>query len=274
MDLDDVLSGKEPEAPPPVEEQTVAEVREEGRQKRRDFQEKELDARAAGEGKVRDPVTGQFKSKEEPEVKAEPKVEVKPPPQEMTEKERGFLRGLEEERRKRQDLERQIAELRKPAEKTEEKKTFWDDPEGHFKTFEQRIAQRESALAMNVSERLARSKYQDFDANIEVFAEILRTPAGPGIHQQFINAPDPAEFAYRLGKHTKEVRDAGSIDDLRAKIEKETRTKIEAEYKQKQEELEKKREAIPPSLSDVRGGGNKAAPAWGGPPSLDDILKK
>jgi hypothetical protein len=273
--MDDVLNEKvveevveAPEAPP-VKAERQESLREQ-------HQQREYEAQGRGPD-------GKFLPKDEPkeekpkeEVKAEPKAEVKPPPQEMTEKERGFLRGLEEERRKRQDLERQIAELRnqKPAEKAEEKKTFWDDPEGHFKTFEQRIAQRESALAMNVSERLARSKYQDFDANIEVFAEILRTPAGPGIHQQFINAPDPAEFAYRLGKHTKEVRDAGSIDDLRAKIEKETRAKVEAEFKQKQEELEKKREAIPPSLSDVRGGGAKAAVAWAGPPSLDDILKK
>lgn len=273
MGLEDVLSDKEPEQTAVEAPAEPEEKQEKPESLRRQHQAKENEAR----GRRAD---GTFLPKEEPkeekpkeEAKPEPKPEVKPPPQEMTEKERAFLRAAEEERRKRQELERRLEALEKRPEKPEDKKTFWDDPEGHFQSVEKRLQQREQNLTLRVSEQIARSKYQDFDASVEVFADILKGPGGQGIHAQWLASQDPAEFAYRMGKQTKELREAGNIDALRAKIEKETREKLEAEYKKKQEDLEKERKAIPPSLSDVRGGGGKGAPAWSGPPSLDEILK-
>ena len=207
--MTDILAEKEPEKPveevktEPEAPQEPVEV-EKVQSRRKQHMAKEYEAQG------RDPETGQFIQKEEkPEVKEEVKAEVKPEvklepkKEELTEKERGFLRGLEEERRKRQELERRIAEMQ-TKQPEGEKKTFWDDPEGHFKTIEQRQAQRETAFTLKVSETIARSKYTDFDGAIEVFADILKTPAGPGVHAQFLAAQDPAEFAYRLGKQTKE----------------------------------------------------------------------
>jgi hypothetical protein len=265
MDLNDVLSDKV-EAPAPVEAPVEKAEVDPGVRVRHQQRE----ALAVEEGKPRDPASGKF-VKEKAEAKVEEKpVEVKPPVQEMTEKERGFLRGLEEERRKRQDLERQIAELRKPPEKQEEKKTFWDDPEGHFNKFEQRLSQREQALALQVSERLARSRYNDFD---EKFGEFLESAkATPGLREQCLAAQDPAEFAYKHAQRIKEMRDVGDIDKFREKIEKETRAKLEAEFKAKQDELEKKRAELPGSLSDVRGTTTQQKPVYAGPTSLDDIL--
>lgn len=275
MELDDVLSDKEPETPvveTPPEKPAEVEV-EKPTSRRAEHRKRELEAQG------RDPETGKFVSKEEETpVKEEPKVEVKDevkhPAQEFTEKEKAFLKTAQEERQKRQELERRLAELEKAKPKEEgEKKTFWDDPEGHLKAHEDKLAARERNLTLNVSERLARSKYQDFDEKVAVFAEILQTPAGPGVHAQFLAAPDPAEFAYRLGKQTKELREAGSIDDLKAKLEKELRVKLEAEYKVKQDELEKQRKELPSSLSDVKGATKQSKVVWNGPPPLEDILK-
>lgn len=274
MELDDVLSDKAPEAPAETVEKPEAPVD-------RPESIREVHRRKEHEAAGRDPATGKFVPKEpkeekpeaKPEVKPEVKAEVKQEPkkEEFTEKERAFLRGLEEERRKRQDLERQIAELRKPPEqKPDEKKSFWDDPEGHFKSFEQRLAQREQALSLQVSEKLARSRYNDFDEKIGEFAESLRTT--PGLHAQWLASPDPAEFAYRHGQRIKEMRDVGSIEDYKKKIETETRARLEAEFKAKQEELEKKRAELPGSLSDVRGTTTQQRPVYSGPTPLDDIL--
>jgi hypothetical protein len=274
MELDDVLSDKAPEAPAaPVEKAETAPVE-------RPESIREVHRRKEYEAAGRDPATGQFLPKEPKEeapkekeaAKVEVKPEVKPPQQEMSEKERAFLRAAEEERRKRQDLERELAQYRqqKQPEKTEEKKTFWDDPEGHFKTVEQRMAQRELAMTLKVSEQLARSKYQDFDDKIGVFAESLK--ATPGLHAEWLASPDPAEFAYKHGARLKEMREVGDLDKYREKIEKETRAKLEAEFKAKQEELEKKRSELPGSLSDVRGTTTQQKPVYAGPTSLDDIL--
>ena len=275
--MTDILAEKEPEKPAeevktePEAPQEPVEV-EKVQSRRKQHMAKEYEAQG------RDPETGQFiekpevkeEVKEVKEVKAEAKIE--PKKEELTEKERGFLRGLEEERRKRQELERRIAEMQ-TKQPEGEKKTFWDDPEGHFKTQEQRQAQREMAFALKVSETIARSKYNDFDGAIEVFAEILKTPAGPGVHAQFIAAQDPAEFAYRLGKQTKELREVGSVEAMRDKIAKEERIKLEAEFKKKQADLVKQREELTPTLSDVKGASKQHEPVFRGPTPFADILK-
>ena len=276
--LDDILKDEKPAEATEVTateatEATPTEVVEEKPSSRR---KRHLAKEYEAQG--RDPDTGQFTPKEE-EAKTEVKAEVKEvnsepkkaEAQEFTDKEKAFLRGLEEERRKRQDLERQLNELRKPQD-AGEKKTFWDDPEGHFKNFEQRLAQRETALSLRVSENIARSKYTDFDGAIEVFAEILKTPAGPGVHAQFLAAQDPAEFAYRLGKQTRELREVGSVEAMREKIAKEERAKLEAEFKKKQSDLAKQREELTPTLSDVKGASKQHEPVFRGPTPFKDIL--
>lgn len=268
MDLDDVLKEETPAEAPP---ETPVEAPEEGyTSRKRQLQEKEWAAQG------RDPKTGQFIPKEEPkeepkEVKAEPKEE--PKREEFTDKERAFLRAAEEERRKRQELERRLADLEKPKTETE-KKTFWDDPEGHLKgweqALEQKFTQREMNVKLQTAEAIARTKYKDFDANIEVFAGLLQTT--PGLREQWLASPDPAEFAYRAGQGNRMLSEAGSIDALREKIEKETRAKLEAEFKAKNEQLEKQRAALPGSLSDVRGASTRQAPVFTGPTPLEDIL--
>jgi hypothetical protein len=285
MDLNEVLSD-EPEAPvvetpaaeaPATEAKTETPEKNEYSNRRRDLQRKEWAAQG------RDPETGQFipKQKEEPkveepkpEVKAEPKVE-QPKREEFTEKERAFLRAAEEERRKRQELERRLAELEKPKPAQEDKKTFWDDPEGHLKSFEtsleQKLTQREMNVKLATAEAIARTKYKDFDNNVQEFAQALQ--ATPGLRESWLAAPDPAEFAYRFGERTRMIREAGSLDSLMEKIEKETRAKLEAEFKAKQKELEAQREALTPSLSDVRGAAKREQPVYTGPTPLDDILK-
>lgn len=88
-----------------------------------------------------------------------------------------------------------------------------------------------------------------------------------------MQAPDPAEFAYRTGKNYMELQQAGNIDALRAKIESEVRVKLEAELKAKDEARKAEIAAIPPSLSNAQGApANKVV--WDGPPSLDNILKR
>lgn len=273
--MDDVLNEKEPEAPveqeAPVE--TPVEESPDYTSRRKALQEKEWAAQG------RDPKTGQFLPKEEPkaEVKEEPKPEVKAEPkrEEFTEKERAFLRAAEEERRKRQELERRLAELEKPKPQEVDDNNFLQDPVGHlnrrFETFEQKLSQSEMNVKLATAEAIARTRYKDFDENVQEFAQVLQ--ATPGLRETWLASPDPAEFAYRFGERTKLVREAGSLDGLKAKIEKETRARLEAEYKAKQEELEKQRAALPGSLSDVRGASTRQQPVYTGPTPLEDILK-
>ena len=268
--------------PEPKVERTVSR-----RQQHRDL---EQDA----QGRVRDLQTGQYVSKEpkapeaepakaEPAKAEAPKAEpVKPavaaPQQEFTDKEKAFQRAMLEERGKRQELERRMAayEAAKtaPGATTDAPKTFWDDPEGALAKHQAEIASVAVNARLQTAELIARQKHVDFDEKIEKFGEILKQT--PGLHQQWLAAPDPAEFAYNIGRNHLELQAAGSMEEMRAKIERETaarvRSEIEAELRAKAEALARDRAALPPSLSDARASGT-AKHVWGGPPSFDEILK-
>lgn len=284
MSMDDILTDKKSEPTPVPSTQPATETEppvERNQSAKKVWEEKEQLAK----GRVRDPETGQFVTKPEEDVKEEPKVEPRPilpavpavpPVQEFTEKEKAFLKGMQEERSKRQELERRLAAI-EAAKPTEPEKTFYDDPDGALakrdEAFNKQLADMRAEMTTNrlsTAELMARRSHPDFDEKIEVFGELLKQT--PGLYQQWLSAPDPAEFAYGLGKTHIELKEAGGIPQLREKIEKETRLKLEAELKAKAEALEKERAALPPSLSDARSKGTNKI-SWGGPPSMDNILK-
>src|SRR3990167_9959451 len=294
LSMADILSGEEPakvEAPPvpaakepldipvlgdkPLPEEAKVERPRSRKQAHRD---KEQEA----QGRVRDPETGQYVSKVASEVppvvaKAEPEPEpAKPavvaPQQEFTDKEKAFLRTAQDERGKRQAVERELAEVRAKLPK-EEPKTFWDDPEAALQRQKEELRQENLNTRLKTAELIARQRHPDFDEKIAVFGKVMEQT--PGLHVQWLSALDPAEFAYQLGKNHQELKEAGDLPALRAKIEKETevkvRARIEAELKAKAEALAKDRAALPPSLSEAKSTGvNK--PVWSGPTSFDSIL--
>ena len=277
LSMDDILNDKKPE-PEAVVEKTEAPV-ERATSRKLQWQEKEQ----AAQGRVRDPETGQFSPKaEEPikeEAKAEPKEELAKtvaPQNELSPKEKALLAETDRQRARAQDLERRIAAMEAALPK-EPEKTFWDDPEAALAKQKEELRKETDRLRaeavtarLNTAEFIARREHPDFDEKIEVFGELLNET--PGLHQQWMSAPDPAEFAYKTGKNHMDLKEAGGIPELRAKIEKEVRLKLEAELKEKAEKLAKERSGIPPSLSEARSTGvNK--PVWGGVPSFDDILK-
>jgi hypothetical protein len=291
--MNDILSGKDPVKSEPaavqVETSEPAVQADTAPPVERPVSRKvaHRDKEQLAQGRVRDPQTGQYAPKAEPEpektepVKAEPvKAEpAKPAPvQEFTDKEKAFLKGMQEERTKRQALETRLAamEADKAKAPAEPAKTFWDAPEEALTkqqaNFARQFAEVRREIAtgrLNTAEMIARKNHPDFDEKVAVFGELLKTT--PGLYQKWMAEVDPAEFAYATAKSHSELKEAGDVPALRAKIEKETRIKIEGELKAKAEALEKERAALPPSLSDARSvAPNKRT--WGGPPSMQDIL--
>lgn len=297
MSLDGILSDEKPApreqpAPEPTAAPSAPEVKEvtdpvAKQQAERNVSKrtKWRDKEQAEQGRVRDPETGQYTKAEEATAKVEPPavtaapVTAAPavtaaPQQEFTEKEKAFLRAAQEERGKRQALEQRLAAMEAAAPK-EPEKTFWDDPEAALRAHEARIKAEATNARLGMAEFTARQKHPDFDEKIAVFAQLIQQT--PGLHQQWLASPDPAEFAYKLGKNHQELQQVGSMDELRAKIERETaarvRAEVEAELKAKAEGLAQARADIPASLSQVRSTGGVTKPVWGGPTSLDNILK-
>lgn len=296
-DLSEILEGSTPdgvaiEKPAPEVQseapatEAAAEPQDDGKRGRKRFQQEERDAREAGAGRVRDPATGQYVAKpkvEEPA--AEPAVEPaaepakvaepaaqqpakQPETQQFTEKERAFLAAAQEERRKRQALEQQLATLQKQPEG--EKKTFWDSPDEALQSFQQQVQQAILQTRLNTAEAIAKNKYKDFAENVAEFEQVAQSV--PGLAQQMMNAADPAEFAYQVGKRQKELKQIGDIEEYKMKIQRETRAQLEAEFKAKEAERAALAANLTPSLSDTRGSGQTTRPVFTGPTPLDSIL--
>ena len=237
-------------------------------------QTKEFEA----QGLDRDPATGQWKKRTEtvtPEAKPDVKTEAAPvvTQPELTAKEKAFYKEAMDERRKRQELERRFTELENKAPK-EPDKSFFDDPDGTIAALRQEIKQATATTKLQTAEAIARSKYSDFDEKLAAFTELVQQT--PGLMQQCVGDPNPAEFAYRLAKNHIELKQVGSMEEMRAKIERETETRVRAavehEFAAKQAALDKARASLPGSLSDARSTGINR-PVWNGPESMEDILK-
>ncbi len=266
MQLSDILSGKEPEQP---KEEVAVPAKEE--------------AKEASNETARRP-DGTFAPKEaEPTVKAEPKAEpkpepAKPPQQDLTEKERAFLSAAQQERNKRQELERQIAELKQQRQQPDPNapapKQFFDAPEEHLKTFEGNIQNFVIRTKLDTCEAIAKTRYPDFEEKARAFGEVLKQM--PALQQNWLASADPAEYAYRVGKDAidrYQWQQAGGADGMKKKLEAEFRAKWESEQKAKDDERQKAAAALPNSLSSVSGKGTTSAPTWGGPTPLDNVLK-
>lgn len=285
MTLDSILDEKptpppvEPklDTPPPVE--TPEAKKEQYTTKKKEWRDKEQEA----QGRVRDPDTGQYAPKEVKEVPVEaPKEEVKTetkvekPVEEYTVREKAAFAKAADETRKRQALERQLAQIAEKMKQPE--KPFYDDPDGALARqkaeLEGKLSYGMLATKVHTSESIARSRYKDYDEKFSVFNELVQR--SPYLAEQAFQSEDPAEFAYQTAFTEMNLRAAGGVANMRQKMEEEIRAKVrselEAELKRKQESLEKDRAALPGSLTDVQSKGTNR-PVWGGPPTLDEILK-
>ena len=291
--MDSILSEDKPTPPAtteaPVETSPEADAEAKAaadEQRREEYKSKRTKARdkeAIAQGKVRDPDTGQFVAPDKvaaltPAATEAPKVEAKPavtaPAQEFTEKEKAFLRAAQEERAKRQALEQRLAAM-EAAKPKEAEKAFWDDPEGAIAKQKREFEQQILSMRLGTSEQIARSRYADFDEKVAKFTELANTT--PGLAQQMFAHPDPATFVYQTAKNHIELQQAGGIEEMRAKIERETaarvRAEVEAELNAKVAALAKAKADLPPSLSSARAVGDATKPVWGGPPSMKSILE-
>lgn len=161
---------------------------------------------------------------------------------------------------------------------------FWTDPDAYFA---HRLGEHERKIRtdmvnrhLGMSEAAARARHQDFDAALNEFAEAMR--ANPMLREQMVNAPDPGEFVYQVGKRAMTVKPLlTDPDGYRKQLEAELRAKLEAEYAAKMaaqpapEPVATPPAPLPPlptSLASVRSVSPRTGPTWSGPAPLDAII--
>lgn len=198
-------------------------------------------------------------------------------------------KALEDERRKRQDLERQLADLTKAAQQPKpqpqqqqpvqqqqypERPDPWVDPEGAARYDQMMFQHQLFETRVITSKELMKSLKTDFDDVEKVFIEAAS--ADPYLEQQLVRHPLPAKFAYEQGKRIMLMREIGDDPEAyKAKVREELRAEL-AGQQQTQQAPAAVAPGTPKSLASTastqpRNKNGTFAPQ-DGLASLDDIL--
>ena len=197
-------------------------------------------------------------------------------------------KALEDERRKRQDLERRLAELTSAAtpqtsqpqnqqqqprqqRQVPPRPDPWTDPEGAA-AYDQAMFQHQLfETRVITSVELMRTIKPDFDEVEKFFIE--EAQRNPWLEQQLVIHPMPAKFAYEQGRRIKLMREIGDDPDA---YERGLREKWEAELEGRQQAPPQARApSAPKSLANTASqprAKNGQYAAKDGFASLDDIL--
>jgi hypothetical protein len=153
----------------------------------------------------------------------------------------------------------------------------YTDPEGYYKHQAEQLTQRQQAqktaelkTRLTAAEEVARTEITDYDKYADIFAEQV-APNNPNMVNAMLYAPDPAKYAYIMGKKyadnqqvEQQINQAGGLEAYRAQIEAQIREQIAAE---------KPEAKIPPDLTSVSSTGEPAGDAIGeGTESLNRLL--
>ena len=218
------------------------------------------------------------KGEKQPEeaVEAAPAPSAPPAPEEASMVPRN---ALQDERRKRQELERQLGEMQQrlmqqPPPPPQPVPDQWEDPEGHTHYLIQQAAvtAREEALAEVRRERVmlsaeaAKQRHPDYIDKVAVFEQL--SAQNPALAQTMLQQVDPAEYAYNIAKQHEEFSKYGSLDAMiaakKAEWEAEALAGLKASLSPAQ--------SAPTSLAAERSVGARSGPAWSGPVSLNELL--
>jgi hypothetical protein len=181
------------------------------------------------------------------------------------------FKALKEERTKRQNLERELAEIRAQlsAQPQTPPPSIWEDEQGWQQNFGSQVVSAAVQQAtvnakLDMSEMMARQANPDFD---EMKAEFLAlADQNPTLAQQALSDPHPWHKAYQIAKTHRTMTEVGAtdVDALRAKIREELMAEMAAPTQS--------RPTLPPTLSGERSVASRGGPAWTGPRSLGDLL--
>lgn len=183
------------------------------------------------------------------------------------------LAALEDERRKRQELEQKLSELdRKISEqKQEPRPDELEDPDGAAAWDKARASERDFQTRAALSQELMAELHDDYDEIEQIFVE--EAAKNPALAVQWQNHAAPAKFAYQEGRRLKFAREVGDDpESYRERLKAELVPELKAEL---MKELKPDRTPVntPESLAkEPSDAPREAGKAWDGPAPLDQLL--
>lgn len=174
-----------------------------------------------------------------------------------------------DERRKRQELERQLEELRAKEKPEDTRPDVFEDPDGAFSHVEQRFNQKILNERITLSRALMEDRHADYADKEAVFVGMAKE--NPDLIRQMQEHPFPAKFAYEQASKHQEYQAMQDVDAYKSKLREEVKAELLQEMEAKNsQKAEKDKIADAPSLSKTRSA--KDDPVID--ESLEDIFKR
>lgn len=177
--------------------------------------------------------------------------------------------ALQEERRKRQELEQEIAAIKQQFAQAnaEPPPSLWEDENRWQQNLRSQIMQETVQFTalnarLDTSEMLSRQAHaNDFEEMKAKFLEMAQQT--PQLQQQALSDPHPWEKAYQIAKNARTMEELGanSLEDV-----------IKAERAKWEAELKSVAPKFPTSTVQDGSVASRGGPVWSGPVSDRDIL--
>lgn len=283
--LDNILKGKEA----PVIEQQKVEAPEQKVETPTETPEQKADRERDDKGR--------FKAKEQdtqPPAKPDaqkaqepPKVETKPAPtaaetvtpatkpeaeQKLDPRHSAAIAQANDERRKRQALEQELARLRAPQKQAPDVAT---DPQGFQQHINETLQTQTINMRVDISAAMARKQYQDYEAVMAEWPALIE--ANPALYQQAVQQELPADWAYNYVKQQLVLKEIGDPTAWRESEKARIRAELEAEIAQRPQVPARIAPAVPPpSLANASSGAAvvSTAKSWDGPTPFKNLIRR
>lgn len=181
-----------------------------------------------------------------------------------------------DERRKRQELEKKLAEIearlqpQRQAPTQQEQPDWFASPEQAAQAMQAQFAESMFQTRVATSERILKKEYEDYDEVVEVFSK--QASKDPNLLQQLYNHPFPAEFAYQVGTQIKLMEEIKDPKAYREKVRAELLAEMQTGDPKSQAPTASK-PAVPRSLArDVSTQPRTPSGQFTGPTPLDELL--
>jgi len=199
--------------------------------------------------------------------------------------EKGFVpvTVAQDERKKRQELERRLSEYEERLKRFEQPQQpqheqaqpdWYNQPGEAAQALQEQFQHELFQTRLALSETFMRQQHEDFEDVSVVFAE--QAKRDPHLMQRLFAHPNPAQYAYQIGQQIKLMQDVGNDPAAyRKKLEEEIRAQIQAEQggTQKTASSSQPPPQVPRSLArDVSQQPRNARGQFDGPTPLEDIL--
>lgn len=162
-----------------------------------------------------------------------PKGEKEDAPPASEDKSKGLEAGISAERKKRQETEAQLEQLRQELEQIRASQqpqqpaapppSLWDDEQAwqqHFggEVVSSAVQQATFNAKLDMSEMMARQAHEDFDEIKTEFITLMQQ--NPALQQQALSDPHPWQKAYQIAKNARTMNELGAtnIDELKAQL--------------------------------------------------------